>query len=212
MTHFSTQALPIVILAAGSSRRMRGKDKLLEHVDGKPMLRRQADIARAATKGPVYVTLPVDCPTRENALDGCDVNTVSVPNAHHGMSASLRQGLSMVPPDTRAVMILLADLPELSSADLIKVRDAVDLDGQMLIWRGATSQGKPGHPIVFAQSLFAELSGLSGDNGGAGVVARHSNRMCLVPLPTERARRDLDTPEAWAEWRKQRAKNDAGIP
>ena len=36
---------PILILAAGQSRRMRGRDKLMEVVEGQPLIRRQAEMA-----------------------------------------------------------------------------------------------------------------------------------------------------------------------
>ncbi|WP_370741664.1 NTP transferase domain-containing protein, partial [Pseudooceanicola lipolyticus] len=49
--------MPILLLAAGQSARMRGRDKLMERVEGRPLIRRQADIARAATSGPVIVAL-----------------------------------------------------------------------------------------------------------------------------------------------------------
>ena len=50
--------IPILLLAAGSSSRMRGRDKLMEEVDGVPLIARAAGIARAATEGAVIVTLP----------------------------------------------------------------------------------------------------------------------------------------------------------
>lgn len=46
--------IPILILAAGASRRMCGQDKLLQVVDGMPLLRRQVLMAQA-TGHPVCV-------------------------------------------------------------------------------------------------------------------------------------------------------------
>ena len=62
----------ILILAAGSSSRMRGGDKLLEEVAGMPLLAR---ITRAAldTGLPVTVALPPDRPARAGVLDGLAV-------------------------------------------------------------------------------------------------------------------------------------------
>ena len=47
----------ILILAAGASSRMRGRDKLLQPIRGKPILRMVVDMA-LATGAPVMVTLP----------------------------------------------------------------------------------------------------------------------------------------------------------
>ena len=48
---------PILILAAGQSSRMRGRDKLLEPVDGVPKLRRLA-IECLSQSDAVFVALP----------------------------------------------------------------------------------------------------------------------------------------------------------
>lgn len=193
--------IPIVILAAGKSRRMRGADKLLQDVNGMTLLKHQVDKAQRAKAGAVYVVLPPAPNPRHAALKGCDFQLVLSVDTHMGMSASLRSGLEALPAETEAAMILLADLPDLTTADLIKVCSNVGLDDGTLIWRGTTSDGAPGHPVVFAASLFPELKALSGDSGGAEVIAAHKNNTKLVALPDMHARRDLDTPEDWAAWR-----------
>lgn len=196
--------MPIIILAAGGATRMRGRDKLLEMVDDVPLVRGQALKALALGRGPVLIALPAAPHPRYDALAGLDVQTVEVRDADEGMNASLRAAIAALPPQTRAAMVLLGDLPELTQDDLACVADAVDLDSPALIWRGATSRGAPGHPIVFKSDLFAALAGLSGDSGGREVVAAVQDRVMLIPLPGNRARLDLDTPEAWADWRKNR--------
>ena len=65
--------LPIIILAAGASSRMRGRDKLLELVEGDPLLRRQAQMVRDVTSGPVIVALPPMPHPRYAVLKGLDV-------------------------------------------------------------------------------------------------------------------------------------------
>lgn len=193
-------AYPVIVLAAGQSRRMRGADKLLEDVGGHPLLRRQARIARAATTGAVIVVLPPAPHPRHHALAGLDVTTLAVPDAAEGMNASLRAGVAALPPGTPAAMVLLADLPELTTDDLIRVGMAFD-PAQTPAWRGTTEDGKPGHPIVFAARLFPQLLALQGDSGGREVVGPLGDAVGHVPLPEQRARLDLDTPEAWAAWR-----------
>ena len=196
--------LPIILLAAGASSRMRGRDKLLEDIDGAPLLRRQAMRAIDATLGPVLITLPPEPHPRRDVLAGLNVTQLAVPDAALGMSRSLRRALAQVPENADAVMVLLADLPELTTGDLMAVLNAVTGDGDALIWRGTTSQGAPGHPIVFARSLFKELAMITGDTGGANVVARHLDRTVFIRLPGNRALLDLDTPEDWAAWRAAR--------
>ena len=195
---------PIIVLAAGASRRMRGRDKLLEDVDGEPLLRQQARKALAVTSGPVLIALPPAPHPRYAALDGLTVQIVPVPDAAEGMNASLRAAFSALPADAKAAMLLLGDLPDLTSDDLRDVANAVDLSTETLVWRGATANGAPGHPIVFNAALFGVFATLKGDGGGREVIAQAKGHVQLVPLPADRARNDLDTPEEWAEWRAKR--------
>lgn len=194
----------IVLLAAGASRRMQGRDKLMEIVDGKPLLRRQA-LRACATSAPVFVTLPPVPHPRYGALEGLDVTTVPVPDASDGMNASLAAGLCAVPSKTQGVMILLADMPDITENDINTIIQAVDYKTDSLIWRATTQDGSAGHPTVFHRQLIPELIALTGDKGGSEVVRAHGDQTVHIPLPEEHARTDLDTPEAWAIWR---AKND----
>lgn len=194
--------IPVLILAAGVARRMRGIDKLLEPVDGVALIRRQALVARAATRAPVLVALPPAPHPRYGALEGVDITPVPVADAAYGMSASLKTGLTALPADAPAVLLFLADLPELEVTDLVRVLKARKEMSDMLVWRGATEVGEPGHPIVVDRSLFTAFDTLSGDAGGQAAIDTAGERIALVPLPGRRARLDLDTPEDWAEWRR----------
>lgn len=199
--------LPIVILAAGASSRMQGRDKLLEDVGGIPLLRSQAHKARATTRGPVLIALPAAPHPRYHALAGLEVDILPVPDAAEGISASLRRSFAALPADAPCAMLLLADLPDITADDLRRVAAAVDLDSDVLVWRGATVDGAGGHPIVFRRSMFAHFATLQGDHGGAEVVAQAKGRIALIPLEGRRARRDLDTPEDWAAWRAENGQN-----
>ncbi|WP_299918092.1 nucleotidyltransferase family protein [uncultured Roseobacter sp.] len=201
MTAPAPPDLPVIVLAAGQSKRMRGADKLLEPVDGMPLLRRQASMACDVTKGPVLVALPPRPHPRYQCLDALGVNRIPVEDAAEGMNASIRTAIAALPDDAPAAMLLLGDLPELTEDDLRQVMAAVDLDSEVLIWRGATQAGKAGHPIVFSARLFDALKTISGDSGGRSVVKAAGNNVRLVPLRGHRARMDLDTPEEWAAWR-----------
>lgn len=193
--------LPVILLAAGRSSRMRGRDKLLELVSGQPLLGVQIRRAQAATRGQIIVTVPPAPHARRAIVEATDVTCVTVDRPQDGMSVSLRTALAALSRDTAAAMVALPDLVALESDDLAQVLAAVDLASDTLIWRGATEDGRPGHPVVFHADLFSQLSAVQGDQGGASVARAHLDRTVFVPLAGARALRDLDTPEDWATWR-----------
>lgn len=178
---------------------MGGRDKLLESVAGQPLLRLVASRA-LATAVPVLAVLPPDRPDRAKALRGLPLQTVVAENAAQGMATSLRAGLAALPPGTTGAMILPADMPLITTADLslllIRHRDA-----PCAILRACTADGRAGHPVLFPADLFPDLMALSGDEGGRSVLKARPERLHLLPLPGDHAMLDLDTAEDWAAFR-----------
>ncbi len=191
--------IPILILAAGSSTRMRGADKLMEDVGGEPLIRLQ--VKRATASGhPVFVALPhLDHP-RAAAISDLDASLLIVPEAAEGMSGTMRGAVAQLPGAT--FMMILGDLVDLQTSDIDAILDAHHQHPNHLIWRGATMDGQPGHPIIFDGSLRPEFNKLHGDGGGETLVKPLRHKTHLTKLPGHRARLDLDTPEDWAAWRK----------
>jgi CTP:molybdopterin cytidylyltransferase MocA len=191
----------ILIPAAGASSRMRGRDKLLEEVGGQPLLARQAHLA-LNTGWPVLVTRRPEDARAKVLPEG--VERRDLPKAAEGLAASLRCGAAWAQAKyLTALMILLADLPELTLDDLQCVTAHYAQDPTRPC-RATDDSGKPGHPVIFPAAFFDQLQGLTGDDGAKPILARHSPRLC--PLPGLRATTDLDTPEDWAAWRAKQAR------
>ncbi|MFT4706332.1 MAG: CTP:molybdopterin cytidylyltransferase MocA [Yoonia sp.] len=189
--------IPVLILAAGKSSRMRGADKLMCDVHGAPLLRRQ--IERAIGIGPIYVALPSDNHPRLAALNGTDAISLIVPEASQGMGGTMRGAVANL-PECDAFMIILGDLISLTNKDLSGVVNAMSAHKDNLIWRGATPDGRAGHPIIFDASLRPAFANLHGDNGGESIVKSLAAQTYLHRFNDNRARHDLDTPEDWAAW------------
>lgn len=193
--------LTILLLAAGSSSRMRGGDKLMENVEEQPLIRTMA--TRALQTGcEVVVTLPPSNDQRQNTLEDLNLTTRLVTDADQGMAHSIRAGMGALPAGTSAVMILPADMPDLESTDLGTMLAAWRTAPPDTILRGASARGKPGHPVIFPEVDFTALHNISGDQGARDILKANTERVKLVPLPEKHALTDLDTPEDWADWRK----------
>ena len=190
---------PILILAAGTSSRMRGGDKMRELVDGIPLLRRQTSVA-VATEHPVFVALAPDAPNHLDLIADIDATPLIVANAAEGISGTLRGAIPKL-PQTWAFMIMLADLVALTTQDLLAVLNARTTFPDHLVWRGATSDGLAGHPILIDDTLRPDFARLRGDEGGQNILRPLRDQTHLVTFADQRARLDLDTPEDWTAWR-----------
>lgn len=192
--------IAIVIPAAGASRRMGTRDKLLEPVDGLPFLRGVAQRALTVSEH-VFVALPDPASPRCDVLEGLAVTRIMVPDAQDGMSASLRRAVAEVPDTVDGVMILPADMPDLTTDDLCLLAQAFDDASGAFIVQGATHDERPGHPVIFPADVIPAFQTLEGDTGARAVLKAYAARLIRVALPGDNAVIDLDTPDEWTLWR-----------
>ena len=192
--------IPILILAAGASNRMNSRDKLLMDVGGRTLLRHVVRRA-VATGHPVLVALPDGDIARRDTIAGLDVQIVPVADAGQGMAVSLRAGLEMIPTKCTAVLVALADMPEITTEDYMGLINMFKADPDANIQRAASADGTAGNPVLLPMWALNDPYIFQGDAGARYLLRQYPDRVRLVPLPDDHAITDLDTPEDWAVWR-----------
>jgi molybdenum cofactor cytidylyltransferase len=190
-----------VLLAAGSARRMGGRDKLLETVDGGPLLRTLVRRLEASAVDEIVCVLRPDDPARRAVLEGTRARAVANPRAAEGMGTSIAAGIGALGPEVDAAVLLLGDMPEIAAADVDRLLAAYDPEEGRAIVRAVGPDGKGGHPVLFGRRFFEALRGLEGDRGARGILDEHPEFVVDVTLAGAAAATDLDTPEAWERWR-----------
>ncbi|MEM7497590.1 MAG: molybdopterin-binding/glycosyltransferase family 2 protein [Pseudomonadota bacterium] len=197
--------LSALLLAAGASRRMAGTDKLLEDADGEPMLSRAARALAASGVDEVVAVIRPGAEARRAALAGLGIRVVENARAEDGMGTSIAAGLAAIDPAAEGVLIGLGDMPELTAEDHARLIAAFDPAEGREIVRAATADGRPGNPVLIGRRFFEPLRLLSADRGARTLLEENAEFVTTVRLAGERALVDLDTPEAWAAWRRGRA-------
>ena len=112
------------------------------------------------------------------------------------MGASLAALAQALPDGVEGALILPADMPDITADDLKTILQGFD---NTHILRGASADGRPGHPVLFPRAFFPRLTALQGDQGARALLQGAEIR--AIPLPGKHALTDLDTPEDWAAWR-----------
>jgi molybdenum cofactor cytidylyltransferase len=192
-----------VLLAAGSARRMGGRDKLLEAVDGAPLLRTLAGRLAGSGVDEVVCVLRPDDPERRRALEGTRARVVANPRAAEGMGTSIAAGIAALGPEVDAAVILLGDMPEVTGTDVDRLLAAFDPEEGRAIVRAVSTDGTGGHPVLFGRRFFEALRGLEGDRGARAIIEENPDFVVDVTLAGRAAETDLDTPEAWERWRSE---------
>ena len=185
-----------VLLAAGQSRRMGTLNKLLQVVDGAPMVVRAADALQAAQVESIVVVLGHEAEHVRTVLGGRDLTFVENPDYAEGLSTSLRRGLAAIAEDVDAVLICLGDMPRVSAAQINRLIAAFNpLEGRAICL--PTHRGKRGNPVLWARQFVAEMSEIGGDVGARHLLGEHADVVCEVEMAEDNAvLLDIDTPEA----------------
>ncbi len=192
----------IILLAAGASSRMLGVDKLREQIDGIPLLGRIHTACLASRADEVIVVLrPCDALRRSTLSPKAKV--VENPESVQGMASSIRVGMTALDARCQAVVLVLADMPDVTAQDMNALMAAYAPDVGRSICRAKTANGVVGHPVLFGKAHFAELAALHGDVGARPVVAANAKAVVEVSTKGEGARVDLDTPADWATYRRR---------
>jgi molybdenum cofactor cytidylyltransferase len=167
-----------LLLAAGGARRFKSQ-KLVAPYRGEPLVRHAARRLAESTDRLIVV---VGCEAARVAAAIGEVPATVVENAEweRGLSTSIRRGISALPPECEAVVVGVGDQPGLDPAIVRQVVDRRRETGLSIV--SARYRGVPGHPVLFARPVFAELARLDGDAGARLLIERSGDRAAYVDV------------------------------
>lgn len=183
-----------VILAAGTSSRMRGQHKLLMPLAGKPIIRHTAE--RLCAAGPQEVVVVTGHQAREvgTALSGMPVSIQLNSRYEEGQMASAALGVGALQSATDAVMMCLGDMVLLGPGDYVELVSAyVDQTDRSIVI--PYYQGQRGNPILFASSYVHEVAIGERHIGCKKLANEYPDDVYRYQAAHDRFTTDLDTPE-----------------
>lgn len=181
-----------IVLAAGTSSRM-GRNKLLLQFDGESLLRGSVRRAIAAGLDPVIVVLGHEADRTRQELDGLPCTAVvNRDYAQGGVHLSLRTGIAALPETADATVVMLADMPFVTTDMLATLMRQFRGGAAPLVVSQYGDVQAP--PTLYARPLFAELASAEGPGCGKAVVRRHREEAAVVAWPAERLD-DVDVPD-----------------
>ena len=110
---------------------------------------------------------------------------------------SLRLGLTNLPEDSEAVVVLPVDFPRITVQTVQKLIAEFARGGALIA--NPVRNGTAGHPVIFAKAEWPEL--LSGDlaDGARSVIAAHEKDARTLAVDDDGVLIDVDTPADYAQ-------------
>ncbi len=182
-----------VLLAAGESKRL-GQPKQLLTWHGRPLIDHACQIALDAGLDPVVAVIGYRAADVRAALRA-PVTIVENTRWPEGMSTSLRAGLSALPADVAAAIMLLVDQPRVAADHLRAMIAARAVSGKPIVV--SACRGRRASPTLFDRALFDRLMQVTGDAGGRSVIQANPDLVEVVEVDDELTLVDVDTAEDW---------------
>jgi molybdenum cofactor cytidylyltransferase len=180
-----------IVLAAGSGTRF-GATKQLARYQGKPLAQHPVDALASTGVGELVVVVGHDADAVERALrlppQGSFVHN---PDHATGQSSSLSAGIHALSAHSQGAVVLLADQPGVTDAEVRALIDAFERSRSRIV-RIAYADG-PG-PALLSREIYAEAGHLHGDTGARALMASHPGWVEEIQVPF-RAPPDVDRPE-----------------
>lgn len=196
--------LGCVVMASGAAQRF-GRQKLLEPLDGVPVLERTVSAALASCFDVVVASRWPE--VRELARKfGAEVAQPAGPS----QSDTVKAGVAALGPRA-GYLFMQGDQPLVATATLNAMAHALALDPMHVV--RLSWQGKAASPVLFPGRFRAALEALEGDVGGGAILRSRPDEAAsaqLVEATSELELADVDTPEELARVQEQlRAASDA---
>lgn len=182
--------IALVLMASGAGRRF-GANKLLQTVDGLPLVRRVMAACPPELFAPALVVSRY--PEILSLAEELGYTPIFNSGADEGISATVRLGTAAAQAaGADGALFAVADQPWITRASVERVMAAFSSHPDTIPALGW--QGKKGNPCLFPREFFPELSALTGDTGGGAVIKAHRDRLRLVEAGNPAELLDVDTP------------------
>lgn len=182
-----------VIVAAGRGSRFAGGNKLLADLNGIPLIRHAAlAVASSPVTDAVLVVAPDSAAIVAAAGDGPWRVAVN-PDAPQGLSRSIRTGIAALDASIDGALIILGDMPFVTSALIAKLCETFDANNGQRIVFPVTHDGRQANPVLWPRAFFPALLALTGDAGGKALLAANADLHSPVTFDDDGQALDVDT-------------------
>lgn len=141
-----------VVLAAGQSKRA-GQNKLMAELDGEPLFMKAVHAAVKSKASPVFVITGYRHEEMEEALEDLDVNIIYNPDYVSGIKTSIRLGVKSVPGFCRGVLLIPADMPNITDSYLNKMIKALGAEEKPQVLFSSV-KGIKKNPVLWSKELY----------------------------------------------------------
>ena len=180
------------ILAAGGSSRMEDENKLLLPFQESLVINQVCNTILNSGLKPVIVVTGFEHKKIEKALPKSIDQIIHNPEWEDGMAGSIYAGMSILPDTVDGNMIVLGDMPLLTTHTLKQLIEQFCVhEGKQIIY--PVYSGQQANPVIFPRKYFNEILSSTGDKGCKKVLKQYPDDAVEVLVDSNEVILDCDT-------------------
>ena len=187
-----------IVLAAGESKRMGEKNKLLLPYRGKAVIEHVVETILQSDVAEVVIVIGHEQEHIRGVLQDYRVSFAVNHHYEEGMGTSIRAGIAHAGNHV-GYMVCLSDLPLITSEEYSHlVRAFLDhraKDSHAIIV--PRFEGQRGNPVTLSSIYRPAMLSHQGVMGCRGIVKQHPDHVYFIDMDTNHVVYDIDTPEAY---------------
>ena len=183
-----------VILAAGESRRMGKKNKLLLRIGSEAMLVKLVKAVCASDVAQILVVIGHEAEQIRLELNDFPLSFIHNYNFSKGITTSIKSGIKEVSKNSNGMLICLADMPYISTSEINKLIHAFvqnRIKGKKLIVV-PVFQGQRGNPVLFSSDFRNDILDYKEESGCKGVIINNSESVKEIEMDDDKMLLDVD--------------------
>lgn len=187
-----------IILAAGFSSRMEGKNKLTLELEGKKIIEHVITAAQESNLDELVIVYKDD--EIKHIATQYNLRAIYNENSANGMSTSLKIGVNSLSKNSKACLFLLGDMPFVRSKTInILLKEASKLTKDYLEESIIVPfyNGERGNPVIFGKRYYEEILQNTGDLGAREIMKKNPQAIVKVDISDNYENIDIDTPEKY---------------
>ena len=181
-----------ILLAAGKSKRMGKKNKLVKEIKGKPLIKHALENILSSSVDELIIVLGYQEKIIRSVIEkNSKIKIVYNKDFDSGMASSIKTGLQHISKKNNFFFICLADMPLVNTKiydDLIKNKKK----NEIII---PTFNGLQGNPILFSKTMKNKLMAINGDAGAKKILEMFKEKIFNLETNDKSVVQDFDTEE-----------------
>ena len=183
-----------ILLAAGQSKRMKGKNKLSEQIRGIPLIKHSVKNILDSTIDELIVVLGYEQESIKKLIgENLKIKFIFNKDFESGMASSIKVGLNNLSGNSTGFFICLGDMPMINKEIYNQLIKSID-QKEIII---PTYNGVQGNPVLFSKSMKNEIISIKGDLGAKKIIKSNKNKVLNLETNDQGVTIDFNTQDSF---------------